>query len=361
MDSGGLPLLSIEDADCKLPLNLPDEVFDQDTRSPPTPQPLGVLTRTSVQIALMQSFPLRLQIARLVNDFRRECPYGKAVELSSHLTSIYQSYILRFQSSVTSDNKFESFSFSARLLELLTLRFLLALHQPYIMKTKDDPTLYFSRKVSLDVSFCLLTRVLVSDDSNQGESDYHRLAITGSGMFLNAPSQAAITACEDLLGRLEEGEFPIMSVFSSVSQSILQSVIEEYHSLLGERLRTNENNVRGYLLFAGLLAKASALRSRQNVPENISNAMKVGLDHCYQLLKIRQDEGWAQEQGLGLFKDGQHEDQLLASDDLPKVLDSFPSEMESDETVSKFISVRYLVLKCTGLIPFTDGCGSRRL
>ncbi|OAA77120.1 Transcription factor [Akanthomyces lecanii RCEF 1005] len=311
MDSGDMPMLSMEDTGCTPPLNLRDESFNEDTQTPPIPEPLEVFTRCSVQIALVSSFSLRLKIAKAVNNVHRECPYDCVKDLTSRFTSFYQSYIAKLQSRTVSGHVLATFNFSMRLLELLVLRFLAALHQPYTIKTKNDPTLYFSRKVVLEASLSLLARISTSNRDIPGEIDYSRLAATGSGMFFNATSQAAIAVCEDLIGQLEESGLPITSAFSSVSKSKLLSVIHDFQALLTLRLRTNESSVRGYLLFAGLVAKANALESRRNVQQAISNALNDGLDHCCQILKMRSAKDCTSTQRSASCDSSQRDDYFL--------------------------------------------------
>ncbi|KAF7596250.1 hypothetical protein BBP40_002783 [Aspergillus hancockii] len=328
MDSGGLPLIPIEEIDYQPPLNLADEQFDQDTQTAPSPSPPEVFTRTSTQIALMQSFELRLKIAWLVNSLRRECPYERALQLSAELSSYYQENTLRPETDAVPEHVLQSLTFSMRLFELLMLRFLLALHQPFIIKARKDPTFYFSRKVSLEVSLSLLTRTFLSGNPGPGEKDYCRLALIGTGMFFNVTGQAAITVCEDVIGQLEEGGSPIMSVFSSISYHNLRTVIEEYNSLLSARLRTNETTVRGYLMFVGLLAHIDALQSGMDVQQEIDHALTDALDHCYRALTARGDESRDQRLDLSQPPNPQRREILPALDDLP-------TWIESDEMVGK--------------------------
>jgi hypothetical protein len=77
IEVGAVLLIPMDGVDFELPLNVPDESFDQNTETEPTSEPLDDLSHTSIQIFLMESFPVRLEIARMVNCPRREIPYQR--------------------------------------------------------------------------------------------------------------------------------------------------------------------------------------------------------------------------------------------------------------------------------------------
>lgn len=290
MDAGGLPLIPMQDIDCEPPSNIDDEQLDEANKTMTTPhsKPVEEYTRTSVQIALMKSFSLRLEIARLLNDFRSESSYDKTLQLASRLSSLCKANHLLMQS-WRSEMTHPS-TFQIKLLDLLTYRFLLSLHHPFAMKAKTDPTLYFSRKVSLEVSISLLSRRQLAADSPTSDDDYTRLRLTGTGLFRDVSVQAISTICEELIHQLEEEKTSFMPVCSSFSRHDLRRMVEEYVELLDLRIKNGETNVRGHLLYSCLLAHIDALQTNSSVEQAIGNALKKSLDLCYRRLKARADE-----------------------------------------------------------------------
>lgn len=135
----------------------------------PAPQPVEAFTRTSIQVALMQSFLVRLEIARYVEDVRSECSF--------HMTRLSNSPL------VSNFFSFRSFRngqlhlriFQLQLFSLLTYGFLLALHHPLAIKVAADPKLYFSRKVSLEVALSLMAGPLPSREFHSLDDDYAHL------------------------------------------------------------------------------------------------------------------------------------------------------------------------------------------
>ncbi|EEP76861.1 predicted protein [Uncinocarpus reesii 1704] len=300
MDAGGLPLVQMQDIDCEPPSNLDDEQLDESntTMTVPHPKPSEEYTRTSVQIALMKSFPLRLEIARLLNDFRSESTYEKTLQLASRLSSFCRANHLLIQSWRT--GVAHPSTFQVKLLDLLMYRFLLSLHHPFAMKAKTDPTLYFSRKISLEVSISLLSRRQLAADSPSLDDDYTRLTVIGTGLFRNVSVQAISTVCDELIHQLEEERTSFMPVSSSFPRHDLRKMVEEYVELLDLRIKNGETNVRGHLLYSCLLAHIDALQTKTSIEQSVANALKKSLNSCYCRLKARADEIGVSPADLGI-------------------------------------------------------------
>ncbi|WEW58528.1 hypothetical protein PRK78_003996 [Emydomyces testavorans] len=86
MDSASPPMISCDDFDCMPPSNLDDSQISEATETIPTPQPMNVFTRTSVQISLMRSLPVRLSVAKALNGLQTEIPYDDALRLGEQVT-----------------------------------------------------------------------------------------------------------------------------------------------------------------------------------------------------------------------------------------------------------------------------------
>ncbi|KAK2882575.1 hypothetical protein FQN49_000223 [Arthroderma sp. PD_2] len=288
MDSGGLPLIRMEDIDFESPSNIDDEQIDRvsGAMTAPPPKPAENYTRTSIQIALMKSFPLRLEIARLLNDFRSETTYKQTLQVASRLSSFCQANHSLMQSFDTPHPS----TFQVRLLDLLTYRFLLSLHHPFAMKARTNPTLYFSRKISLEVSMSLLSRKQSGRSYQSSDDDFTRLQLIGTGLFRGVLIHAISTICEELIHQLKEEKTSFTPVSSSFSRQDLCAIVEAYVELLALRIKNGETNVRGHLLYSCLLAHIKALQENTSVEKAIANALGKSLDCCYQKLKARADE-----------------------------------------------------------------------
>ncbi|CAK7265701.1 hypothetical protein SEPCBS119000_001652 [Sporothrix epigloea] len=270
LDSGGPPLLSMSDFDALPPANFfDDQLIEKSSATASgaattTPKPLATFTNTSIQIALLKSFPIRLAIARYVNDFRGGGSYDEILRLNSELRSACQALAATIQSyrPSVSAGKLKPTKFQLHLVDHLTHRFFLSLNQAYLAASQNDPKYYFSRKVSVDTSLklyqawsgkassalqaasalnpvsasastiaihrpaALFTNITstgtgtnpsgfeslgADNDPNlpvrlgeDEQDDFHRLSVAASSGFRSVPVQCLATLSMDLLWQLEE-------------------------------------------------------------------------------------------------------------------------------------------------------------
>ncbi|KJK61154.1 fungal transcription factor regulatory middle homology region [Aspergillus parasiticus SU-1] len=255
MDAGGLPLIRCDDYDCEPPLNIDDAQMED---AIPKAKPLEDFTETSLQIALRRSLSVRLQIAHFLNDFRRGTSYDEALQLSKSLINIYRESSALFdvfQNSGRSPSLFQS-----NLYDLMTQRFLLALHDPFSIKAKTDPTLYYSHKEALGVSMRILAPLSTSTPE---DLDYTALLLTGSPSFRDVPTQAAAVVGDDLIEQIKEEQINISvsAPYTShpLSHGDSRRAVEKFVSCALARVESGETNIKGYLVSACFLAQIEAM------------------------------------------------------------------------------------------------------
>lgn len=213
MESGGPPLISMDDFDTKPPGNYNDEdlLGDNESAQPPSPQPLTTFTDTSIQLALLNSIKVRLHIASYLNEFRSVPSYDKTIALNTDLTSASRGLdaLLRvYQSQQPGPSNFQLCA-----AEHIIQRYFLALHFPWLGFAKNDPRYYFSRKMCVEIAlrnqkegqvhgFCALSRARGNNDS--ASDDFGRLLICASGGFRYIGTQCLLALLLELLWELEE-------------------------------------------------------------------------------------------------------------------------------------------------------------
>ncbi|KAK4240411.1 hypothetical protein C8A03DRAFT_13237 [Achaetomium macrosporum] len=291
IESGGPPMISETDYDCGLPSNIDDAQLD------PSPggsgvaavaKPLAVFTGTSIQCALMRTLPVRLEVAKYLNDFGSEQTYDETLRLGSKLRAVLEENMRLFRS--YSSQHQQPTAFQVKLFELLTYRFLLVLHFPFAIKARKNPQYYFSHKVCLDLSLSLLRCQPTAPNSlatsfQAVEEDYARLQVLGSGIFRNSPLRAVIFVCIELLVQLEDDMGQIGSTFNSLGRQELYKIVAEYVQLLAKRIEAGETTVRGHVFFNCLLAHIDALQASRPSKDDILAAMKRSLEFCQNMLK----------------------------------------------------------------------------
>lgn len=174
-DSGGPPLVSSFDYDTKEPGNYNDEDLLAEV---PQPKPLTTFTDTSIQIGLVRTIKVRIEIAAYLNDFRSVTSYDKSLAINSELTAASRSLdaLLRVHKS---QNPSPS-SFQLRTVEHVMQRYYLAIHLPWLGLAKDDPRYFFSRKICVEAGL-RHHRVVKAHKSIQEPDDFGRLLNCGSG------------------------------------------------------------------------------------------------------------------------------------------------------------------------------------
>ncbi|KAK3332998.1 hypothetical protein B0T19DRAFT_458077 [Cercophora scortea] len=325
IESGGSPLISYTDYDCEPPSNFDDTQLDPNASSLPSlPRPVSVFTDASMQCALMRTLPIRLEVAKYLNDFSSQQTYDETLRLGHKLRGVLEEHTRLFRS--FAGQRQQPTPFQIKLFELLTFRFLLALHFPFAIRAKKNPTYYFSHKVCLDLSLSLLhynisttvttataNPALTANNNFQRpaapEDDYTRLRVLGSGIFRDSPLRAVIFVCIELLMQMEPvdaegggggsgsslqaplGQYP--SIYNALGRQELHKVVAEYVQLLARRIEAGETTVRGHVFFSGVLAHLDALQAGRPARADILAAMRKSLEFCQGMLKAIAQEHYA--------------------------------------------------------------------
>ncbi|PGH00032.1 hypothetical protein GX51_06031 [Blastomyces parvus] len=309
MDAGGAPLVSLHDYDCEPPSNIHDNDVNADDPVA-VPCVTNGYTHTSVQIALMKSFPIRLQMAKAMNDICTELSYDEVLRLSSKLTTIQRDNSLHLFNPAhhSQDGASQPSTFQTQSVSLLTNRFLLALHHPFAVKAKTNPKYYFSRKISLDAALHILSpsRRNHSQDNNENatantgsdDDDFDRLKFHAGGLIRSSLIYAQFTVSLELICQLQEdmpGHFssntasiPTSSSATQTWRRELYSATDNYMRLAKARIQAGETNVKGYIFAACVLAQIKAMEAGvTEVEAPIMEAAKESVDQCYLWLKER--------------------------------------------------------------------------
>ncbi|GMF72159.1 unnamed protein product [Aspergillus oryzae] len=338
MDAGGLPLIRCDDYDCEAPLNIDDAQMED---AIPKAKPLEDFTETSLQISLRRSLSVRLQIAQFLNDFRRGTSYDEALQLSKSLINIYRESSALFDAFKNS-GKCPTL-FQSNLYNLMTQRFLLALHDPFAIKAKADPKLYYSHKEALLVSM----RILAPFSTSTSEDlDYTALLLTGSPSFRDVPTQAAAVVGDDLIERIKEQiNTAVSAPYTSypLSHGDSRRAVEKFVSCALARLESGETNIKGYLVSACFLAQIEAMECGQPIDEALSRTILAVLQTCSKILGDRVETLSPSKPGIELSTAINEESTLTKFDN------QFNWSLTDD-----FVSCLLVLVGKQGALKFTD-------
>ncbi|KAJ5287817.1 hypothetical protein N7478_003503 [Penicillium angulare] len=265
------PLINERDFDTRPPANVDDDDIDPTMPVLPPVQLEDLYTDSSLQIVLLKSFSIRLQIAKMINECG-ELLYEKALQLGSKLTAackemeaLVQTHISRARSRVRPT------SFHHKLMDTLLRRFLLNLYRPFTIQASKDPRFYLSRKLSLDSALVMASYgdpPTTSPDADlQPYQDFQRLAFSGCGLFKSHLSLDVIIVISlELITQLEEeytvqppGSTPIgPSAVDKIAQAArvpLFQALEAIKSQLYDSIAAGIPSMKRYCLLSGVLAQ----------------------------------------------------------------------------------------------------------
>ena len=331
LDSGAPPLLTLADFDTRPPSNYDDgQLTDGDKSPPPPPRKASFFTQTTVQLALLRSFPTRLAIAQYVNHFGSPASYQETLKWNAELTKACRELSAAFQPFYDPAGILPKrlSMFQLRLAEHMVHRFFLALNHPWLWPAHNNPAYYFSRKMCVETSLKLYRAIATGTPAGDAgtasqNEDFTRLATCGYGAFRSTPTLAVLTICLELVWQVQEDRSFRPSVDTdqrpgrpapgagggagggadadvaagSVSMGIgsgaapRQELLEAVRYSIGwaeRRIRSGETNVKAHLLFSALLGQVQALQrgdSDAEVERHVLRSIADDLGRCAHLLE----------------------------------------------------------------------------
>lgn len=310
MDSGGPPLISLSDYDTGPPGNYNDEDLLRDTTGTaemPQPKPLATFTDTSVQIGLIRTIKVRIEIASYLNEFRSTTSYDKSLAINSELTAASRSLeaLLRAHKNQNPGPTL----FQLRTVEHIMQRYFLAIHLPWLGHAKDDPRYFFSRRLCVEAG---LRHHRVVKAHNEEPDDYARLLVCGSGSVRFIGTQCLLAATLEFVWELDERlegarSLDLSSTASNsttpaantpgagmgfmgpmVDEGEMLDVLRYTVDWMRARIKAGEVNVKGFLFATAVLAEAEGLTqysSEQQLKDVVRQACLSSAREALNLLK----------------------------------------------------------------------------
>ncbi|PTB37973.1 uncharacterized protein TrAFT101_011919 [Trichoderma asperellum] len=269
--------ISPETYDCAPPSDLADEdasTSDADSTLSSyftSYSPGYRMTRTNLLVVLTRTQRLRLRILHIMHSPGAAKALEDTHRLAAELKGAYSTELRRLRSLQKKPTEFQ-----IKLLDALTLPFVLAPHAKFAAHPLPSPACYFSRKVRMEISALLLTNhssdlatvtqtpaagleevtadadglpVLPSNTTSSAattaatssSASYPAnpltvLRIHGQGHFATLQWHAILALCLDLISELKEEFF---SAVSGPSWRQLQGTIQTYVTMLEQRVRTS--------------------------------------------------------------------------------------------------------------------------
>ena len=291
--------------------------------SPVIAQPESKFTETSVAIAMRKILPIRLAIARFLNDLgstRRlgdmAPAYQESLDLDRDLRAAYRHLTRTLQvfsrdlSEVCWPGSWSpSLLFPSQFINLVINRDLLALHIPFYSAALHKAAYAFSRKVVVESCFKIWhavnprpTSPSSSDATRQDANarrttnqDIHRLASHGADFCRNAGFQVSMLLLGELHAQIrEETETSAFPVDRSLLRPDLLAMVTEAKDWTMRSITAGETNVKGYLFASMVSAQIEGmmegLEGEEALAQILVKAAGEVVDKCVPLLEMLERE-----------------------------------------------------------------------
>ncbi len=304
LTSGGPPLISTDDFDTIPPGNFDDE---QITTEDPVPRSDDKFTQMSIAISLRQTFPIRLAVAKFLNDLKSSGTYEETLRLDKELRAAYRAFCRKIQGYNSGSGQFPT-HFEVRFADFLVNRFLCSLHIPRFGPALREATYAYSRKVAVEAALKIWFTASSSSAINatpfhSGEAadgpDYlERLATCGSGVYRSVAMQAALLIALELRTQLQERE----GLFSVPLRPDFLACFEGAKAWTFRSIEAGETNIKGYVFLSAISAEITGLTQNLEVPELAKlmiSAMEEAESKCLPVLESMASEDPAAAGGGG--------------------------------------------------------------
>ncbi|RDW75429.1 hypothetical protein BP6252_06571 [Coleophoma cylindrospora] len=301
LTSGGPPFISLHDFDAAPPGNFDD---DQLTTDNPVPRPADNFTQVSIAIALRQTFPYRLAVAKFLNDLASPGTYEETLRLDAELRSAYKVLVRTLQACSSSDTRPSPSQFEIRAVDLLMHWYLASLHCPYFGPALHETACAFSRKAVVESSLKIWRAAHPpsfvgaqppTDTAPSDGDDMRRLSTCSSGFYPTVSIHAAMLIGMELRTQLQEEE----SLGPVPLRPDLLSVLDESKAWCIDVIKAGETNVKGYVLMSVVAAQIEGLMRGLGKDEIAEMLVKAAENVGERCLPILEEMAAAQSQREG--------------------------------------------------------------
>ncbi|CAE7199383.1 Fungal trans domain containing protein [Pyrenophora teres f. teres] len=280
MQSGGPPLISLDDFNTAPPGNYDD---DQLLNAEPMAKPDSVYSQTSVAIALRKILPNRLAVLKFLNDLASTGTYEATLQIDTELRAAHKT-LRRTMQEYSNDASISLFTTEA--VEFIIQRYMTSLHVPFFAAALNNPLYAFSRKATVASSLKIWGLAFpVSKGSlyPSGETDLARMSRCTAGFFRMYAFHAATFLATELRTRLQEEDD------ADMLSAALSTTMKDAAGFYLGCMQAGETGCKGYILLRLLDAWADATSrrvSRCELPALLIQAAEQATEVCIAILEM---------------------------------------------------------------------------
>ncbi|KAF7547080.1 hypothetical protein G7Z17_g7993 [Cylindrodendrum hubeiense] len=305
-----LPLnFSADGSDAPLPSNYNDA--DIESNSQTVPAPMSTFTDSSLQILLAKSLPLRIEIVRLLNDFKKEQSYEQALTLGAEIRVACREVAAFFHSYKDVDDgsiggpKLRPTEFHRKFMDIHIRRFTMFLHRDFMLQARTDPRFYLSRKT------CAEAAMVISSSSKNADlslpiadwDEMSRLALVGRGLFkCSLNFDATLVLALEVVTQLDDESAPqseadALDEMARATRAPLIQVLESTRVQLKHLIARGNTSLKRLLFVEAHLTQIYAMESGEPIKPAVYDTVNKTLRNCVSILRETWDAATPRETG----------------------------------------------------------------
>ena len=277
VDAGMVPGIDLDQCDIAAPSTWDDAELKEGMAAYPSPtaaedRAAGVTTRTDTLALLSRSLPVRLRIARMVNNLRFTLSYDEALRLSDELLRYLDQGVALFHR-----DEAGRLPFARSFYIFIMRRSLLVLHRPFCYSALQTPKFTYSRKVCLESSMEVLSLLEENASPHLGQ-------LAGS-MFQYEFLHAAISVCIELRLQMEE-KSPLKELVQA-QQTVMLRAVRRTVDALKSRLTPDGKGCKAFTFISLIVASVEARLRGDDAVMAVKEASSHAVKHCREVMNSR--------------------------------------------------------------------------
>ncbi|KAH6996741.1 hypothetical protein EDB80DRAFT_585129 [Ilyonectria destructans] len=305
-----LPLnFSADGYDACLPSNCNDA--DLESNSQIVSAPMSTFTDSSLQILLAKSLPSRIEIVRLLNDFRKEQSYERALTLGAEIRVACREVAAFFHSYRDVDNglssgpKLRPTEFHRKFMDIHIRRFTMFLHRDFMLQARTDPRFYLSRKSCVEAAMVIASSSKGADLSLPiaDWDEVSRLALVGRGVFKCSLSfDATLVLALEVITQLDDESAPqseadALDEMAKATREPLIQALEFIREQLAHLIERGNTSLKRLLFVEAHLTQIRAMEAGQPIKPAVYDTVNKTLRSCVSVLRESWDAATPRETG----------------------------------------------------------------
>ncbi|CAH0045227.1 unnamed protein product [Clonostachys solani] len=264
-------------------LNVDDESIHTDSEHEPTPK--ESFTDASIQIQLTSSLALRLKIARMLNGVEQNYSFGQILELGAQLRNSCRQLSDFFSPGsrvMPGASEKNAAHFHHKFLNTLLRRYIILLHQRYMIESLDDPAFYIARKICVDAAQAIV------EDLNPANHTVEllQLAAAGRGTFKGPFSLHVILVLslelfmlfrDDNGGNATSSRVDQLDMMQGDARDSTRGLLRNLADGSKELMRAGSVSSKNFNFITAVLAETEAMEQGQCTKTAVFNALRGSL------------------------------------------------------------------------------------